>query len=1016
MQELKANTSVDVRIGPFVDKTDGLTPETGITLGSADEAELLKHNGAAVTDISGATWAAVSSCDGWYDLTLTTGHTDTEGQLTVVVQDDSECLPVFAHFMVLSEAAWDSKYAAKDTGYMDVNVKAISEDTTAADNLELFTEVLENGTGLIDAGTFKASAIDASALAADAVAEIADGVWDEVLTAATHNVAASAGRRLRDTSETTFLESGTADAGASSTITLENGVASSDNDWYNHTICIITGGTGAGQARGIDGYVGSTRVATVHPDWVTAPNATSTYSIMAFSEVHVHHIETDAITADALNADAATEIADAVGTAMQADPTLFEVNVVEIDGQATSGNNATLNLKQLNVVNSAGSAIVATSSGSNGYGMVLQGNGSGDGLRTTGGATGSGIRGIGGSSSGNGIQGGAVAGNGRGMYLTGIGTGPGLDTVAGITGPGLRAVGGATSGDGISASATDGDGIHAVGGGNNHGLNLDGAGLGSGLSATGGPDGNGFYGLGGGTTGAGMLVQAQNNNDPGLECIAHGTGDDLAADNLLQVGGGGDATEAKQDTIIAAIGTPTALDAGAATIGGMLTKMADDNAGADFDATTDSLQAIRDRGDTAWTTGVGGVAGVGSYTHTITIRTTGGAPLAGVGVWVNTANDRTAAVAGTLYTNSSGTVTFNLDYTTHYIFCTLAGYSFDAASFTSSAGNVDFTKDIATATSAGSSSVYDNSFLTRALATVREMIDEPTINKKYTDARIITQLEKSYVHILGEVNRNTRTPAVGTFSVSVNTGSTAIQSFTLPHNAGMIMAVYVEGEFGERYNYGSRSRHNLLGRSVWIEGQTLKVQPQTVWGIDNGGTATLKVEHVPVGVASLHNGTLTLDADGDVATFAASPNVGAMDTHVQAYLGCTLRILEVDGTTVTGNVMQERTISSYDNSTRAATLDTALSPIPTTDDGSIYYEIAPTIHKGLDEIVATYTAYVIALNEGNHKRANGILKRYQTEIRTVRLTSYYSRVDEAPKQRADNYDNRRYPYSNRRRI
>jgi hypothetical protein len=68
----------------------------------------------------------------------------------------------------------------------------------------------------------------------------------------------------------------------------------------------------------------------------------------------------------------------------------------------------------------------------------------------------------------------------------------------------------------------------------------------------------------------------------------------------------------------------------------------------------------------------------------------------------------------------------------------------------------------------------------------------------------------------------------------------------------------------------------------------------------------------------------------------------------------------------------------------------------------------------MDEIVATYTAYVIALSEGNHKRAAGILKRYQTEIRNLRLTSYYSRMDEAPKQKGDSYDIRRHPLNTRR--
>jgi len=403
--------------------------------------------------------------------------------------------------------------------------------------------------------------------------------------------------------------------------------------------------------------------------------------------------------------------------------------------------------------------------------------------------------------------------------------------------------------------------------------------------------------------------------------------------------------------------------------------------------------------------------GVGDYEVTLTVKTTGGTAIAGVAVWLNTANTRSGAVAGVKYTDSSGQVVFNLDYTTYYMFCQLSGYTFAAASFTSAAGSVAFTKNIGTAISTGTASNYDNSFLTRSINSVREMLDEPTINKKWVDSRIIVQLEKSYTSILGEVNRNTRTPAVGTYSITVNVGSSEEQSFILPHNAGSIMAVYVAGDYGERYPFGSRGRLNLLGRNVWIEGDTLKVQPHGIWGTNNAGTASLKVEHVPVGVAQLHNGTLTLDADGDLATLGATPNVGTLDTHVQGYLGCTLRILEVDGTTVTGNIMQERTISDYNSTTRAATLDVALSPIPTTDDGNIYYEIAPTIHKGMDEIVATYTAYVISLSEGNHKRAAGILKRYQTEIRNIRLTAYYSRMDEATKQRGDSHDMRRYPFS-----
>ena len=106
MQFLKANTEVIVTVGPFVDVGDGFTPQTDITLGAADEAELIKHGSTSVVDISGATWAAVTSCRGYYSLTITAALASDEGLMTVVVQDDSECLPVKAEYMVLSEAAF----------------------------------------------------------------------------------------------------------------------------------------------------------------------------------------------------------------------------------------------------------------------------------------------------------------------------------------------------------------------------------------------------------------------------------------------------------------------------------------------------------------------------------------------------------------------------------------------------------------------------------------------------------------------------------------------------------------------------------------------------------------------------------------------------------------------------------------------------------------------------------------------------------------------------------------------
>lgn len=74
------------------------------------------------------------------------------------------------------------------------------------------------------------------------------------------------------------LESGTAQAGGASTITLRSGASATDSLYRGQEVEIY-GGTGAGQARIVTAYVGSTKVATVDEAWITQPDATSTYRV-----------------------------------------------------------------------------------------------------------------------------------------------------------------------------------------------------------------------------------------------------------------------------------------------------------------------------------------------------------------------------------------------------------------------------------------------------------------------------------------------------------------------------------------------------------------------------------------------------------------------------------------------------------------------------------------------------------------------------------------------------------------
>lgn len=80
---------------------------------------------------------------------------------------------------------------------------------------------------------------------------------------------------------------GTAQAGASTTITLDAGAVATD-DIYNGATITITSGTGAGQTRIISDYVGSTKVATVSTSWTTTPNSTSVFSVTSQVDQYIN--------------------------------------------------------------------------------------------------------------------------------------------------------------------------------------------------------------------------------------------------------------------------------------------------------------------------------------------------------------------------------------------------------------------------------------------------------------------------------------------------------------------------------------------------------------------------------------------------------------------------------------------------------------------------------------------------------------------------------------------------------
>lgn len=235
MRFLRKNTAVIITVGPFFDKTDGVTIETGLTI-TNERITLVADtdDGNAPTNILDNVTGATSGTDndlnyitnndaGMMQLELSAANTNRNGRLLLSITDAANHVPVFHEFMILDGAVYDSLILGTDklavdaqeissdataadnaelmfdgTGYaggttkLGVDVVAISGDATAANNEESFfdgtgyagtnnvipTVTTVNGlaAGVITAAAIATDAIDADAIAADAVTEIQNGL------------------------------------------------------------------------------------------------------------------------------------------------------------------------------------------------------------------------------------------------------------------------------------------------------------------------------------------------------------------------------------------------------------------------------------------------------------------------------------------------------------------------------------------------------------------------------------------------------------------------------------------------------------------------------------------------------------------------------------------------------------------------------------------------------------------------------------------------------------------------
>lgn len=254
MRFLRSNTAVIVTVGPFYDKTDGVTIETALTI--TNERITLTADtdaGSAPTNIldnvTGATSGTANDLNyitgndaGMMQLELAAADTNRVGRMFLSITDAANHVPVFHEFFVLPQAIYDwltgvivplpanvttwlGTAAATPTvagvpevdvthfngtagtfasGRPEVNTSHVAGTAQTAGDIIGDTNDIQTRlpaalvSGRMDSsvGAMAANVLTAAATAADFGAEVADAIWDEDIVAA-HGTADTAGRAIR---------------------------------------------------------------------------------------------------------------------------------------------------------------------------------------------------------------------------------------------------------------------------------------------------------------------------------------------------------------------------------------------------------------------------------------------------------------------------------------------------------------------------------------------------------------------------------------------------------------------------------------------------------------------------------------------------------------------------------------------------------------------------------------------------------------------------------------------------
>jgi len=268
----------------------------------------------------------------------------------------------------------------------------------------------------------------------------------------------------------------------------------------------------------------------------------------------------------------------------------------------------------------------------------------------------------------------------------------------------------------------------------------------------------------------------------------------------------------------------------------------------------------------------------------------------------------------------------------------------------------------------GSSALSGSGFLSDCVSLIRKAVDEPSTTPKYTDGDIIELLQVAIDQVITDIHVNTDHPIMVRHTITLVDG---VQDYILPPQVGELLRVAkIQTATGlAEYEVWPGSYHDPGNHGWKIEGNILRILR------DWNSTDALELLYIPNSEPLLHKGTSEAETSTTIKLMAI-PTDGTLGTRPNEYVGMVLRILSS-----TENIKEERVITSYDVTTRVATVNKAWDTTPT---GTVVYEIVPTFGRMFKHVCSLRAAIDLLSQEGNAQRMGTLERNYVIKMSALR--------------------------------